>query len=244
MLPGEIIAFGCPIVGPNREAVVPLATLRSSSGHEIDTRCPCGPESGYGQIRLLPKAALAGCCPFGRSGGVCQVATCRRERAQPSVTDINSVASQIRLALKGMARQIAQFLTRGSTTDVVEDDTTRPSRTRRFSVTVLHNSDRGRFFGYEEGDALVRVFDLSVSASGVEAACEVVFAVANSYPGELFCDATYADIVAEYRAAGLRSLSVGDVLIIADDTGVKTAWACAPAGFDQLDGLPTFTNGG
>jgi hypothetical protein len=107
---------------------------------------------------------------------------------------------------------------------------------------MLHNRGRGRFFGYEAGDALVRVFDLSVSATGVEAACEVVFAITNSYPGELFCEPTYADVVAEYRAAGLRSLSVGDVLIIGDQTGVNTAWACAPAGFDQLDSVPTFAN--
>jgi hypothetical protein len=247
MLPGETIAFGCPVVWPNCEAdVLPLAMLRSSSGHDINTRCPCGPsysrESDYGPTRLLAKAALAGCCSFGGSSGACDAATCPPEQAQPSVTATSSLASQIRLAMKRTARHIAQLLTRRSTTKVVEDDTSRPSRSRRFNVTVLHNSGPGRFFGYEQGDALIRVFDLSVSASGVDAAAEVVFAVTNSYPGELFCEPSYADVVAEYRAAGLRSLSVGDVLIIADHTGVNTAWACAPAGFDQLDGLPTFTN--
>ncbi len=249
MLPGETIAFGRPVVWPSCEAqALPLVMLRSSSGHDIGVRCPWGPSyshesDDYGPTRLCAEAAVAGCRSSGRAGVACDVATSRPEQAQPSVAATNSFASQIRLALKRTAGHIAQLLTRRSATEVVGDDTSRPSRSRRFSVTVLHNSGAGRFFGYEEGDALVRVFDLSVSASGVEAATEVVFAVTNSYPGELFCEPSYADVVAEYRAARLRSLSVGDVLIIADHMGVNTAWACAPAGFDQLDGLPTFTNG-
>jgi hypothetical protein len=37
MLPGETIAFGCPVVWPNREApAVPLARLRSSNGDDIE----------------------------------------------------------------------------------------------------------------------------------------------------------------------------------------------------------------
>jgi len=248
MLPGETIVSGYPVVWPNCEAdVSPLVMLHSSSGHDIPIRYPCGPshspESDYGRTWLAAEAAVAGCCWFGRGGVTGDVATCRPEQAQSSITATGSLASQIRLALKRTARHLAQVLTGRSTTDVVEDATSRSSRSRRFNVTVLHNSGRGRFFGYEAGDTLVRVFDLSVSASGVEAAAEVVFAVANSYPGELFCEPAYAGVVAAYRAAGLRSLSVGDVLIIADHTGVKTAWACAPAGFDQLDRLPTFTNG-
>jgi hypothetical protein len=220
--------------------------LHSSSGYYIGMRWPCGPscsrEADYDPTRPLAGAALADCCSLGGGGGARVVATCRPGQAQRCATATSSLASQIRLALKRLACHIAQLLTRRSTTDVVEDDTNRPSRSRRFNVTVLHNSGPGRFFGYEEGDALDRVFDLSVSASGVEAATEVVFAVTNSYPGELLCEPSYADVVAEYRAVGLRSLSVGDVLIIADHTGVKTAWACAAAGFDQLRSLPTFTN--
>jgi hypothetical protein len=246
MLPGETIAFGRPVVWPSCEAkALPLVMPCSSSGHDIGTRYPCSPsysrESDYDPTPPLAEAALADCA-FARGGVARDVATYRSEQAQPSVTATGSLASQIWQALKRTARRIAQLLTRKSTTDVVEDDTSHPSGSRRFNLTVLHNSGPGRFFGYEEGDALVRVFDLSVSASGVEAAAEVVFAVTNSYPGELFCEPSYADVVAEYRAAGLRSLSVGDVLIIADHTGVKTAWACAPAGFDQLNSLPTFTN--
>ena len=247
MLPGQIIASGCLAICATCEAnVLPLVMPDSSGRLGIGTRYLCDPsssrESEFDPARPLAEAGPPGCA-FGHGGVARDVVTCRLDQAQPSVTAINSLATQIRRALKRTARRIAQLLTGRSTSEVVEGDGSRPPRSGRFNVTVLHNSDRGRFFGYEEGDALVRVFDLSVSASGVAAACEVVFAVANSYPGELFCDASYAEVVAEYRAAGLRSLSVGDVLIVADHTEVKTAWACAPAGFDQLDGLPTFTNG-
>ncbi len=247
MLPGETIAFGCPVVWSNCEAhAVPLVRLRSSNDDDIERRYPCSRsyrrQLDQGLTQLLDKVVLVGCCSFSRGGHARDAATCRPGQAQRSVTATSSLANQIWLKIKHTARHIAQLLTRRPTTEVVEDDTSRPSRSRRFKVAVLHNRGRGRFFGYEAGDALVRVFDLSVSATGVEAACEVVFAVTNSYPGERFCEPTYADVVAEYRAAGLRSLSVGDVLIIADQTGVNTAWACAPAGFDQLDSVPTFTS--
>jgi hypothetical protein len=247
MLAGETTAFGCPVVWSNREApTAPLATLRSSNDDGIERRSPCSRsdrrQPDHGPTRPLGKAILAGGCSFRRGHRARDTATCRLGQAQGSVTASGSLAGQIWLQVKYTARRIAQLLTRRSTIEVVEDDSGRPSRSRRFKVAVLHNRGRGRFFGYEAGDALVRVFDLSVSALGVEAACEVVFAVTNSYPGERFCEPTYADVVAEYRAAGLRSLSVGDVLIIADQMGVNTAWACAPAGFDQLDSVPTFTN--
>jgi hypothetical protein len=107
---------------------------------------------------------------------------------------------------------------------------------------VLHNSGPGRFRAYQPGDALDRVFDLTVTADSPEAACEVVFAVCNSAPGELFCAPRYAEVVTEYRAARLRSLSVGDVLIIrpADsDADSGRAFACAVFGFDPLPAVPT-----
>jgi hypothetical protein len=247
MLPGETIAFGCPLGWSNREAhAVPLARLRSSNGDGVERRSPRSRgyrrQLDHGLTRLLGEAILAGGCSFRRGERARETVTCRSGQAQRSVTAASSLAGQIWLRVRHTARRIAQLLTRRSTIEVVEGDIGRPSRSRRFRVAVLHNRGRGRFFGYEAGDALVRVFDLSVSAIGVEAACEVVFAVTNSYAGELFCEPTYADVVAAYRAAGLRSLSVGDVLIIADQTGVNSAWACAPAGFNQLDNVPTFTN--
>jgi hypothetical protein len=113
-----------------------------------------------------------------------------------------------------------------------------------FQVTVLHNTGLGRFWAYQPGDALDRVFELTVAADSPEAACEVVFAVCNSAPGELFCDHRYAGVVAEYRAARLRSLSVGDVLIVrpaAGDADTGQAFACAIFGFDALPAVPTHT---
>jgi hypothetical protein len=247
MLPGETIAFGCLVVWPNREAhAAPLPRLSSSNDFGSERRHPRSEihsrGSDHGPTRLLGKAVSVGCCSFGCGDRARDAATCRPGQTQRSVTAISPLANWIWLEVKHTARHIAQLLTRRPTTSVVADDTCRPSTSRRFKVAMLHNRGRGRFFGYEAGDALVRVFDLSVSATGVQAACEVVFAVTNSYPGELFCEPTYADVVAEYRAAGLRSLSVGDVLIIGDQMGVNTAWACAPAGFDQLDSVPTFAN--
>jgi hypothetical protein len=110
-----------------------------------------------------------------------------------------------------------------------------------FQVTVLHNVGWGRFWAYRPGDALDRVFELTVTANSPEAACEIVFAVCNSAPGELFCDHRYAEVVSEYRAARLRSLSVGDVLIVrraeGDGDGGR-AFACAAVGFDALPTLP------
>lgn len=125
--------------------------------------------------------------------------------------------------------------------EVKSEAVTAPS----FQVTVLHNSGPGRFWAYQPGDALDRVFELAVAADSPEAACDVVFAVCNSAPGELFCDHRYVEAVTEYRAARLRSLSVGDVLIIrpADsDADSGQAFACAVFGFDPLPAVPTHTN--
>jgi hypothetical protein len=116
----------------------------------------------------------------------------------------------------------------------------------RFAVTVLLNTDRGSFFGYVSGHALGRVFDLTVAAATPEAACEVTFAVGNSYPDELHCDPCYAWEVAEWRAAELRSLSVGDVLVVrpdGQDASVGRAFACAAVGFQPLAAVPAYTNG-
>jgi hypothetical protein len=49
-----------------------------------------------------------------------------------------------------------------------------------------------------------------VTAESELAACDVAFAVCNSYPSEMFCDHSYSDVVDEYRSRKHRSLSVGD----------------------------------
>lgn len=65
-----------------------------------------------------------------------------------------------------------------------------------------------------------------VEAPTPEHACEVAFAVCNSYPEEMFCDPAYHEVVAEYRSRKHRSLSVGDFV------QVNHAWfVCATAGF-------------
>jgi hypothetical protein len=118
----------------------------------------------------------------------------------------------------------------------------RAVRPGRFHVSILQNTGFGSFFGYEDGDPLVRVFDLRVEADQPTAAAEVVFAIANSYPGELVCDPRYGEEVAAYRAAGLRSLSVGDVVVVRDDAGDETSWACMPTGWIRLPATPACTN--
>jgi hypothetical protein len=55
---------------------------------------------------------------------------------------------------------------------------------------------------------------LIAKADTPTAAAEVAFAVTNSYPDELHCPARYRDDVVLYRAAGYRSLSVGDLVAV------------------------------
>jgi hypothetical protein len=108
---------------------------------------------------------------------------------------------------------------------------------RPFQVTVLHEDPLAGLTGTS---CLVRVFDLTVQTRTAEAACAVVFAVANSEPDALFCEARYAGDVAAYRSAGLRSLAVGDALLVSDDAGTRTAWECAPRGFVLLADIPAY----
>jgi hypothetical protein len=116
----------------------------------------------------------------------------------------------------------------------------------RFAVTVLLNTDRDRFSGYLPGQALGRVFDLTVTASSPQGACEVAFAVGNSYPEELHCDPCYAGEVADWRDGELPSLSVGDVLVVrpaGQEISAGRAFACATGGFQPLAAVPAYTNG-
>jgi len=107
-------------------------------------------------------------------------------------------------------------------------------------VTVLHNYALERFLrpepAYEEGDWLRRVFDARVeSDADPAAALEVAYALTNSRPDELLVAARYRDQVAAYRAAGLRSTSVGDVLVVGE-----AAYAVDPFGFAHLDRPPAW----
>lgn len=101
-------------------------------------------------------------------------------------------------------------------------------------VTVFHNiakDDLGRplgFFGYETGHQMVQVFTFDADTSGHLAAAERAFHLFNV--GD---DPSYgipSNIAVEYRARGLRSLSVGDVVVIND----TTAYACASMGWTEI----------
>jgi hypothetical protein len=67
-----------------------------------------------------------------------------------------------------------------------------------------------------------------------QAACEVAHADTNNEPNRLVCDPGYAEQVATYQAAGLRSLAIGDVLVARDEAGTQTAWVCRPSTFARL----------
>jgi hypothetical protein len=258
MLPGETIATGAPTVCPDCEVwVLPLVVLHSGGGYYIGTRCGCtasySRESEYYPTRPLAEAALAD-RSFGRDGIVARnvAAYWPDQPANPSAASERSFAKFMRQMRERKIR-FAQLVA-APAGDVVEQasavvehiDTALAYAeinivsTRRFTATVLHNTGPWRFHRYLPGDLLERVFDLTVQAASVEAATELVFAIANSYPDELLCDPRYGGDVAAYRAAGLRSLSVGDVLLIRDQANTQTAWACGWTGFARLSCIPAY----
>lgn len=61
-------------------------------------------------------------------------------------------------------------------------------------------------------------------------ALEEVFAIGNSYPGEMVCAKAHSRVVKEWRDRGLRSFSVGDVV------GVEGRYyICGAVGFKEID---------
>lgn len=71
-------------------------------------------------------------------------------------------------------------------------------------------------------------FNLRVRADSHLAAAEVAFAVCNSSVGELHCERVYQDQVKDYRAAGNRSLSVGDICLIRIADGFEAPSQASP----------------
>lgn len=65
-----------------------------------------------------------------------------------------------------------------------------------------------------------------------EIALERAFAIANSYPEEMHCDASFIDEVEAWRDNGNRSLSVGDVVALGE-----VFWFCDSFGWQQI--VPT-----
>jgi hypothetical protein len=112
-----------------------------------------------------------------------------------------------------------------------------------FRITVLHRSQPGRLHEAIAPGPLVRVFQLAVVARTPQAACGIAHAVTNSEPNRLVCDPSYAEQVAAYRAAGLRSLAIGDVLVARDEAGTQTTWVCRPATFARLQAIPPYRTG-
>ena len=99
-------------------------------------------------------------------------------------------------------------------------------------VAVYFNTHQDHFSGYKHGHAVCKVFSYDAPASsGLDDLAEEAFAAFNAPLESL--DPAYRSIAEGYRAAGNRSLSVGDVLCIGD------AWlACATYGWVQVDEAP------
>jgi hypothetical protein len=100
-------------------------------------------------------------------------------------------------------------------------------------VTVL--LDQGEVLahpgdGYEPLSGHVKAIEFSVDASSPMAACEIAYAVANSYPMELHCEPKYLDVVRTYREVGqFRSFTAGDIFLVDGEPFV-----CARFGFSEL----------
>ncbi|HUZ52975.1 MAG TPA: hypothetical protein VMU94_10665 [Streptosporangiaceae bacterium] len=107
--------------------------------------------------------------------------------------------------------------------------------TAMLTVSIWHNVTRdpeGRhagFGGFTPGDQMVKVFTYDTPATGGSPAdiAEDAFAAFNDVP--LSDEA--AGLARQYRARALRSVSVGDMVVVGE-----TALIVAPAGFAVLRG--------
>jgi hypothetical protein len=83
--------------------------------------------------------------------------------------------------------------------------------------------------GYEPLSGYVVAIEFTVEATSPQAACEVAYAITNSYPNELHCEARYYDAVCTYREIGhFRSVTVDDILEVDGERFI-----CARFGFAQ-----------
>lgn len=98
-------------------------------------------------------------------------------------------------------------------------------------VEVLFPSDEVRFLDWHRLAApasLTAVLRFSTDRTGADAA-ELAYAVGNSDDEVMLAPAAYRDVVRTWRASHLRSLSVGDVVLLDD-----VAWLCSNVGFTRL----------
>jgi hypothetical protein len=85
--------------------------------------------------------------------------------------------------------------------------------------------------GYEPLFGFVKAIEFIVETTSAEAACEIAYAVTNSYSDELHCPRAYLDVVQTYRdLAGFRAMTVDDVLEV---DGLR--FVCARFGFDRIE---------
>ena len=97
------------------------------------------------------------------------------------------------------------------------------------AAVYLNDGDGQILFGFTD-DARLREaarFDITLG-SGLADDAAIVGALETIFT-QLNVDHPDTDWALRYRLAGYRSLSVGDVVTLAE-----TAWACAPCGWTQL----------
>ena len=110
------------------------------------------------------------------------------------------------------------------------------------TVRIFHNTttdDSGRhvgYFGYEPDHTLTEVFAFQGTFATAEDAAERAFWLFNVGDDTRQPEGAHPDAVA-YRSRGLRSLSVGDVVLAGD-----VALACASRGWTRISTPDAATN--
>lgn len=90
-------------------------------------------------------------------------------------------------------------------------------------------------FGMPDPEREVPTFQFALNPVQEDAVCDEVYAILNSYPGEMHCADTETNraIVAAYRGRRLRSLSVGDTITL-DRDGATHTYRVASFGWDEV----------
>lgn len=117
-------------------------------------------------------------------------------------------------------------------------------------VTIFHNEDAGFFRSYEPGDTLTKVHEVEMAPADPMAILNYIYEQANigegefaqAYRGVKIVNGVQVDdgqgkaiVGSDGRVYGIRSLSVGDVIVLDG-----TAYTVASFGFDEvtLEGAP------
>jgi hypothetical protein len=105
-------------------------------------------------------------------------------------------------------------------------------------VQAFHNREDFAFlFGYEPGHRVAPVFAAQMPADDPDEVCEAVFILLNV--GDNPPTGTPDSRAVDYRRAGHRSLSKGDVIAISADTQARPTYYCVDsAGFTELPDTP------